>query len=1182
MSKKWLLLVALSVLCFAGCSDDSAGNGDSESMLCGNSKVESSEACDDGNTQSGDGCISDCSSVEEGYTCPPEGGVCTKKDGDDPNPQSECGNGKVESGEICDDGNTQSGDGCSANCVSIEDGYICPNEGESCQKTVVTDKCGNGELDEGESCDDGNTDDGDGCAADCMHVEAGYVCQEPGQECIPDGCGNGIVEGDEECDAGDYVIEYGYDGCTKSCKKAHFCGDGKWDKIDIDNGEKCDAGADTSNEYDGCTAECERVNYCGDGQIQSEHEKCDDGNDANGDGCSSDCQFEDGYSCTIVDGKSVCMPILCGNGVLDENEACDDGNRNSGDGCASYCQVEKGYRCTQDDSGKSNCMITCGDGTLDGESGEQCDDHNLNSGDGCSEACLIESGFVCPEVGSACIAKACGDGILAGKEECDDGNTADGDGCSYRCKVEKGWLCDSTTQVCTEGRCGDGIVQVGEECDNDKVESGSPAAGDGCSDTCRIEPGYECKIDGGECKSVTCGDGTIAPSAGYLSYETCDLGTGSDGKSLNDGTQGCAVDCTIVTGYHCDDKGMNCVKGTCGDGFVDAGEECDDKNHLPADGCSPDCKFETGIECVGTECKPVCGDGVTMWMLDKAIAEECDDGNLVNGDGCSSDCKVEKGYVCTEFSASKPPEFISLPVTYRDFRSTGRDTVETAGTTDGFITAELIAKYPDTHWTTSRINTTIYDFDSQAGCSKTGYTLPDLDEERKPVLATDGYGKCFSSKAEFAMWYRNIPGINKEVKHHIYMWLEDEATKRYYFTSVNPTTKGAPNVCADGQPLEVNYFLPLASTGFGYTHGFESRHANYSFTSEVSTYFQYKGGETLNFSGDDDLWVFLNGHLFVDLGGLHGAMSGTGKLGAQEYKDSDGNTVLKADGTPLLYDPNYNVYEGGIYEIKLFHAERNATGSNFSLTLTNFLNSGTASCDAICGDGVIRGSEECDYVGIDTDVDLQHSKGCSADCKLQSYCGNGKIEKGEQCDTTEEWCVECKLSPDTCGNGVLDAHEECDGDAGVGAGQKCLENCRLSGCGDGILDANNNEECDDGNTSDEDMCTSKCTLPVCGDKIVQSWLGEVCDDGTNDGSYGGCGLGCTYLPPACGDGVLDAGEQCDHGKDKNHGGYNGCNDDCTLDIHCGDGVVQSEFEQCDEGDQNGKGSCSEYCAVVVN
>jgi cysteine-rich repeat protein len=93
------------------------------SAQCGNGIVEPGEQCDDGNIFSGDGCSRLCR-IEV------------------------CGNGILDPPyEQCDDGNTRSGDGCSAFCTY--------------------ERCGNGILDPGEECDDGNTVDGDGCSAAC-------------------------------------------------------------------------------------------------------------------------------------------------------------------------------------------------------------------------------------------------------------------------------------------------------------------------------------------------------------------------------------------------------------------------------------------------------------------------------------------------------------------------------------------------------------------------------------------------------------------------------------------------------------------------------------------------------------------------------------------------------------------------------------------------------------------------------------------------------------------------------------------------------------------------------------------------------------------------------------------------------------------------------------------------------
>lgn len=95
-----------------------------EELMCGDGDIDAIEQCDDGNSTSGDGCSAACS-VEQ------------------------CGNRVVDSAEQCDDGNATNGDGCSSTCVL-----------EFCGNAIV-------DRSRGEQCDDGNNIHGDGCSADC-------------------------------------------------------------------------------------------------------------------------------------------------------------------------------------------------------------------------------------------------------------------------------------------------------------------------------------------------------------------------------------------------------------------------------------------------------------------------------------------------------------------------------------------------------------------------------------------------------------------------------------------------------------------------------------------------------------------------------------------------------------------------------------------------------------------------------------------------------------------------------------------------------------------------------------------------------------------------------------------------------------------------------------------------------
>ncbi|HEX4418807.1 MAG TPA: DUF4215 domain-containing protein [Kofleriaceae bacterium] len=155
-------------------------------------------------------------------------------------PEGLCGNGVLDKGEVCDDGNTVDGDGCDSNC------------------TVTA--CGNGIVTDGEKCDDGNTTDGDGCDSNCT-VTA---------------CGNGIITGSETCDDGNTTDG---DGCDSTCVPSG-CGNGV-----VSTGEQCDDGNHTDG--DGCDSNCTRT-ACGNG-IMTAGEACDDGNTINWDGCSATC-----------------------------------------------------------------------------------------------------------------------------------------------------------------------------------------------------------------------------------------------------------------------------------------------------------------------------------------------------------------------------------------------------------------------------------------------------------------------------------------------------------------------------------------------------------------------------------------------------------------------------------------------------------------------------------------------------------------------------------------------------------------------------------------------------------------------------------------------------------------------------------------------------------------------------
>ncbi len=267
----------------------------------------------------------------------------------------------------------------------------------------------------------------------------------------------------------------------------------------------------------------------------------------------------------------------------------------------------------------------CGNGTLEWPEG--CDDGNRVGGDGCSADCVMqEPGYRCG-TGGCVLVIVCGDAIVSESDEpgvvsesCDDGDWRAGDGCSASCQIEPGFACETAGSACVR-TCGDALRGDDEECDD-----GNLVADDGCSPTCRLEPGFICATPRFECRPA-CGEGTL--QAG----EECD-----DGNLV--GSDGCDAQCRVERGYVCGSAGEPCRLASCGDGVAEGGERCDDGNDVDGDGCTSSCQLSPSCAADGT-CDAVCGDGIV------SASEACDDGNATSGDGCDVNCELESGFECT-------------------------------------------------------------------------------------------------------------------------------------------------------------------------------------------------------------------------------------------------------------------------------------------------------------------------------------------------------------------------------------------------------------------------------------------------------------------------------------------------------------------------------------------------------
>jgi fibro-slime domain-containing protein len=165
----------------------------------------------------------------------------------------------------------------------------------------------------------------------------------------------------------------------------------------------------------------------------------------------------------------------------------------------------------------------------------------------------------------------------------------------------------------------------------------------------------------------------------------------------------------------------------------------------------------------------------------------------------------------------------------------------------------------------------------------------ELGLDDKPVYAGDPTTPTTSGKENFDMWYRDVPE-NRRLTTTIQLLPREDEPEIFVYNDRS--------------------FFPIDDQGFGN----QGRSHNYHFTLEVQTAFRYVGEETFTFSGDDDLWVFINRRLAIDIGGLHVQL--TRSVDLDEMADE------------------LEIEIGEVYPLHLFFAERHTIASNFNINTT--------------------------------------------------------------------------------------------------------------------------------------------------------------------------------------------------------------------------------------------------------
>jgi fibro-slime domain-containing protein len=402
------------------------------------------------------------------------------------------------------------------------------------------------------------------------------------------------------------------------------------------------------------------------------------------------------------------------------------------------------------------------------------------------------------------------------------------------------------------------------------------------------------------------------------------------GGSQNTGGNAVTGGLPSTGGYQA--TGGSATVPVCGNGIIEPPETCDSIpfNNDLGDGCTPLCMAEPSCPPGGGPCTTKCGDGIVLG------SEQCDDGNAVSGDGCSPTCQMEAGFTCLQPSLGST---MVVPMVVRDFNAGGDFEKGGAFATGlNYANQNLLQNTLDTNGLKPILTSTtgIY------------YDTPNQDSG-------------ITSSSSFAQWYNDAAPIstniyNGTVATTLNLYLNTAGTayvNRYGVNGDGMSNKqyqSSNGSIFDGNPL----FFPADAIAKPWSPDSQAqisgnydpswpvdpagRTHNFSFTTEVRFWFKYDSVKSydLTFISEDDMWVFINKKLAMDLGGIHTAVQGELTFGSTGTATVSVTPLTVTGGSMITTHPNLGLTNGNIFEIAIFQAQRQTKSSSYQISLLGF------------------------------------------------------------------------------------------------------------------------------------------------------------------------------------------------------------------------------------------------------